>query len=62
MRGFTLIEVIIYLALFSILMAGSLSAAFALCESGGHERTRALVLEEGNFIISKTEWELSYAL
>ncbi|MGC9602180.1 MAG: prepilin-type N-terminal cleavage/methylation domain-containing protein [Minisyncoccia bacterium] len=59
--GFTLIEVIMYLALFSILMAGSLSAAFALCESSGHERTRALLLEEGNFIIAKTEWELSGA-
>ncbi|HUD03078.1 MAG TPA: prepilin-type N-terminal cleavage/methylation domain-containing protein [Candidatus Paceibacterota bacterium] len=60
-QGFTLIEVIIYLALFSILMAGSLSAAFALCESGGHERTRAFLLQEGNFIIAKTEWELSGA-
>ena len=60
-NGFTLIEVIIYLALFSILMAGSLSAAFALCESGGHERTRAFLLEEGNFIVAKTEWELSSA-
>jgi prepilin-type N-terminal cleavage/methylation domain-containing protein len=58
-QGFTLIEVIIYLALFSILMAGSLSAAFALCESSGHERTRAFLLEEGNFIIAKTERELS---
>jgi prepilin-type N-terminal cleavage/methylation domain-containing protein len=58
-QGFTLIEVIIYLALFSILMAGSLSAAFALCESSGHERTRAFLLEEGNFIIAKTEWEFS---
>lgn len=54
-NGFTLIEVIIYLALFSILMAGSLSAAFALCESSGHERTRALLLDEGNFIIAKQE-------
>jgi prepilin-type N-terminal cleavage/methylation domain-containing protein len=60
-QGFTLIEVIVYLALFSILMAGSLSAAFALCESSGHERTRAFLLEEGNFIIAKTEWELSGA-
>jgi prepilin-type N-terminal cleavage/methylation domain-containing protein len=60
-HGFTLIEVIIYLALFSILMAGSLSAAFVLCESSGHERTRALLSEEGNFIVAKTEWELSGA-
>jgi prepilin-type N-terminal cleavage/methylation domain-containing protein len=59
--GFTLIEVIIYLALFSILMAGLFSGAFAILESSRRTDTRALLAEEGSFVIAKTQWELSGA-
>ncbi|HEY5383091.1 MAG TPA: prepilin-type N-terminal cleavage/methylation domain-containing protein [Candidatus Paceibacterota bacterium] len=60
-NGFTLIEVIIYLALFAILMAGALTASFNLVESGGRDASRALLAEEGSFVIAKVQWALSGA-
>ena len=58
-RGFTLIEVIIYLALFAILMAGTLASSFTLFESGGHNTARALLAEEGSFVITKMNVDTS---
>lgn len=60
-KGFTLIEVIVYLALFAILMAGSLETAFNLFESGGHNAAKAMLAEEGSFVIAKIQWQLSGA-
>lgn len=58
-RGFTLIEAILYLALFSILITGALEASFGIFESGGHSGASALLAEEGSFVISKVRIELS---
>ena len=54
-KGFTLIETIIYLALFSVLMTGALVAAYNLLEGEQRMQTRAMVQEEGNFILGKFE-------
>jgi prepilin-type N-terminal cleavage/methylation domain-containing protein len=59
--GFTLIETIVYLALFAILMTGVLSASFNLFESSGHNASRALLAEEGSFVIAKVHGVLSGA-
>lgn len=61
-RGFTLIEAIIYLALFSILITGALEASFGIFESGGHSSASALLAEEGSFVISKVRIELADAI
>ncbi|RJQ34651.1 prepilin-type N-terminal cleavage/methylation domain-containing protein [Candidatus Parcubacteria bacterium] len=60
-RGFTLIEVIIYVALLGILLAGALTSAFALID-GNERNARAIqVREEVAFIQQKIRWALSNA-
>ena len=60
-NGFTLIETIVYLALFSIMMGGAIVALFNLFESSGRELTHIMLQEEGNFIIAKINWAISGA-
>ena len=57
-KGFTLIETIIYLALFSVLMTGALVAAYNLMEGGKRMQTRAMLQEEGHFLLGKIEWSM----
>ena len=57
--GFTLIEVIIYLALFSILIGGALVSAYSLIESNERNQTKAIVQNEGAFVLAKIDWALS---
>lgn len=59
--GFTLIEVIIYLALFGILMGGVSTAVYAIVEGGGRSQSKILIQEEGNFLLGKFNWALSGA-
>lgn len=60
-RGFTLIEVILYIALFSILMGGSVVAAYQLMGSGAHNQSAVLTQEEGTFLSRKINWALTGA-
>ncbi len=57
-KGFTLIEVIIYLALFSILMSGFLVASFSLVESAGKDTSRSLLQAEGEYLLAKILYAL----
>lgn len=59
--GFTLIEMIIYLALFSILIGGAVVAVYSVFESGDRNQTHAMLQEEGNFLAAKINWTLSGA-
>jgi type II secretory pathway pseudopilin PulG len=58
-RGFTLIEAAIYMALFGILMGGAVVAAYNIFEGSGRAQTRAMIQEEGDFLLSKISWVLS---
>lgn len=58
MRGFTLIEVIIYIALFSIIITGAFSTAYGLLDGSDKAMRKTEILEEGNFVLRK----LSFAL
>ncbi len=58
-KGFTLIEVIIYIALFSILMGGAYIVAFQLIDNSGKLNTRNTVQGEGNFVMRKLDWALT---
>jgi hypothetical protein len=58
-RGTTLIETIVYLALFVILFGGAVVAAYNLIESNGRTQTHVLLQEEGNFLVGKINWVLS---
>lgn len=59
MRGFTLIEVIIYIALFGILMAGAVVATYQLIDGGARNQRDVTIQEEGTFLIRKINWTLT---
>ena len=58
-KGFTLIETLIYLALFAIFFGGAAAAAYAVIETSGRNLTKSMVQEEGNFMLAKINWALS---
>ncbi|MDE2399790.1 MAG: prepilin-type N-terminal cleavage/methylation domain-containing protein [Patescibacteria group bacterium] len=58
-KGFTLIEVIIYIALFSLLMGTALVAAYQLIDGSGKLSTKNTTQEEGNFVMRKIDWALT---
>lgn len=60
-RGFTLIEVLIYLGLYSIIMGGAVTAIYTIFESSAHNQAQALVQEEGGYLIGKIDWALANA-
>ena len=60
-NGFTLIEIVVYLALFAILFTGVVIGAYNVIESSNRTQTKAMLQEEGNFLISKINWTLSGA-
>ena len=60
-KGFTLIEAIVYLALFSLLMGGAVITSYDLFESSGRGGAHATLQEEGNFLLAKISWALSGA-
>ena len=51
--GFTLIETLLYIVLFSILMTGVIGATFSIHESILRNQTMALLEEEGIFLLGK---------
>ena len=58
-RGFTLIEMLVYLALFGILMSGVVITAYGIFESGNRNSAKIMMQEEGNFLMAKIGWALS---
>lgn len=59
MRGFTLIETLVYIALLSIIMGGALTAVYGLIEGSQKINTRTTIQEEGNFVLRKIRGVLS---
>ena len=53
LKGFTIIESIIYLALFSIVIGGALAASSLLFEGAGRGTASARLLGEGTFMLQK---------
>jgi archaellum component FlaF (FlaF/FlaG flagellin family) len=53
MRGFTLIETIVYLALFTMIIGGFVSASYSLSENAGRNQTKAMLQDEEDFIVGK---------
>lgn len=60
-RGFTLLEMIVYLGLFGMIMTGAVVSAYTIFESSLHNQTKAMVLEEGSYLVGKLDWALSSA-
>jgi hypothetical protein len=60
-NGFTLIETLIYLALYMIIVFGAVSGVYTIFESNARNQTSAMVEEEGAFMIGKIDWALADA-
>ena len=60
-KGFTLIEMVIYIALFSIIMGGVVVTVFQLSQSGGATTSKIIIQEEINFVLKKFDWVLTGA-
>ncbi|MBI4050591.1 MAG: prepilin-type N-terminal cleavage/methylation domain-containing protein [Candidatus Doudnabacteria bacterium] len=60
-KGFTIIEVLLYLALFSIIIGGVMVATYQIIETSGKTQARVVIQEEGNFLHRKIDWALTGA-
>jgi prepilin-type N-terminal cleavage/methylation domain-containing protein len=60
-KGFTLIEALVYIALFAIIMTGLASAAWLLFETSDRNQTKAMLQEERDFLLGKVGWALNNA-
>jgi hypothetical protein len=56
MRGFTLIETTIYIALLSIIMTGVLVSVYDIISSGSLIADKTTTEDEGNFVLGKLAW------
>lgn len=59
--GFTLIETLLYLALFSIIIGGVLVSAYQIILASTASQESALIQEEGHFLVAKINWALTGA-
>ncbi len=55
-RAFTLIETIIYIALFGLLMTGVLTSVYGLLENSDRLSVHTTTEDEGTFVLRKLEW------
>jgi type II secretory pathway pseudopilin PulG len=56
MKGFTLIETIIYIALVGMLISGGIVTAFYIVDTSRTNSADINIQAEGNFLIRKFEW------
>ncbi len=60
-KGFTLIETIIYIALFAIVIGGGMVATYNIIESTNAGTNHVVLQEEANFLLRKINWALTGA-
>lgn len=56
MRGFTLIETLVYIFLLSLLLTGSVLVIFTLATNSDKLNTDTSVHDEGSFVLRKLDW------
>lgn len=61
-KGFTLLESILYIGLFSALFTGILTSVYPLFSAAQQVQTRLLLENESNFILSKIEYALTQTM
>jgi type II secretory pathway pseudopilin PulG len=57
-RAFTLIETVVYLGLLAIIMSGAFASAYGILGSSARNQAKALIQEEGTFLLGKIDWAL----
>ncbi|MBI4160699.1 MAG: prepilin-type N-terminal cleavage/methylation domain-containing protein [Candidatus Yanofskybacteria bacterium] len=58
-QGFTLIEILVYSALFAFMMAGTLGAVYMIVQGADRTSNRVTVEDEANFLLRKLDWAIS---
>lgn len=59
--GFTLIEVIIYIALFAIVVGGGMVATYQIISGTDAGTNHVILQEEANFLLHKIDWAMTGA-
>ena len=57
--GFTLIETLIYLALFAIIIGGTVVVTYDIIAGSDNTQIKVVISEEGNFLLRKIDWALT---
>lgn len=57
-NGFTLVEMIIYIGLLSLIIASVSGVTFQIIEASNQVNNKILIEEEANFLLRKIEWAL----
>ncbi|MBI3631231.1 MAG: prepilin-type N-terminal cleavage/methylation domain-containing protein [Candidatus Sungbacteria bacterium] len=57
-RGFTLIETIVYIALFALMLTTVVLAVFQVLQGSAQVNGRATIQDEENFVLRKIDWAL----
>jgi type II secretory pathway pseudopilin PulG len=57
-NGFTLIETIIYIGIFALIMSSAVVSIYSIMSNNARNQTKAMVEEEGSFLIGKIDWAL----
>ncbi len=57
--GFTLVETMIYIGLFAIIISGAIVSIYGIIGSSARNATKAMVQEEGSFLLGKIDWTLT---
>ena len=58
-RGFTLIDTLVYLALFTMVVGGLIVSAYSFFESSGRNISKSVLQNEQNFLLAKINWTLN---
>ncbi|HVM73268.1 MAG TPA: prepilin-type N-terminal cleavage/methylation domain-containing protein [Candidatus Paceibacterota bacterium] len=53
--GFTLIETLVYLALYALIIGGALTAVYSMIESSARNEATAMTEEEGDYLLAKID-------
>jgi type II secretory pathway pseudopilin PulG len=61
-KGFTLIETIIYIALFFIIIGGGMVGAYQIVQNTDRTEARTVLEQDSNFILRKIDWAITGAI
>jgi len=59
--GFTLIETLLYVVFLSLILSGTLGAAYSIIQGSDHMTIQVVTAEEANFLSRKMSWALTGA-
>ncbi len=58
-KGFTLVETLLYIALFTIIIGGGIVAVYQIIQSTEASYSHVILQEEANFLFRKIDWALT---